>query len=214
MSFINTYAKELISLLVPFVTWFINSASKPKAKLIYSTRHEFTFLVQEPLKDPNGNIIRPNQTAHTQSLTIQNMGKETATKIQVVLNWRPKCLNVWPVRPFTDTEANSDRRYTIQFESLAPREYVTLEMLDINNELPRLLNLRSDQCLAREIQTTLVEVVAVWKQRAFQFFALLGLAAALYIAIIIIQFLVLRTPLGYDTARGTGFVTPAQQAAP
>ena len=61
MELITTYGKEIVSLLIPFITWFLNVGIKAKAKLIWGSPHSFTFLVQEPLRDAEGKVITPTQ---------------------------------------------------------------------------------------------------------------------------------------------------------
>ena len=101
MEFFQTYSKELVALLVPFVGWLINTKLKPRARIGVATLHRFTFLVQQPLYDQEGKLISSSQTAQTQSLIIKNDGKDTATKIEVVLNWST-IINSWPVRSYEE----------------------------------------------------------------------------------------------------------------
>jgi hypothetical protein len=49
MTFIETYGKEIVALLVPVVTWVLNVLFKAKARLQVASPHQFTFLVQQPL---------------------------------------------------------------------------------------------------------------------------------------------------------------------
>lgn len=57
MEFLSTYGKEIVSILVPFITWFLNVGIKAKAKLIWGSPHFFNFLVQETIRDSAGNIF-------------------------------------------------------------------------------------------------------------------------------------------------------------
>ena len=102
MEFIQNYAKEIVSLLVPLVAALVNSFLKGKARLRVAQPHGFTFLVQQPLVDQQGKQISPNQSAHTRSFLVQNSGREPATKIELVFNWKPMCLNIWPSRHMTE----------------------------------------------------------------------------------------------------------------
>jgi hypothetical protein len=53
MAFFETYGKEIVALLVPFIAWAIDKLFKAKAKLFLASPHSFTFLVQQPLMDAN-----------------------------------------------------------------------------------------------------------------------------------------------------------------
>ncbi len=94
MTFIETYAKELVSPIIALVIWALNNLFKPRAKLLLAQPHTFTFLVQEPLRDEQGNIIKPTQTVHTISFLLKNDGTETAKNIELVFNWKPPCHNL------------------------------------------------------------------------------------------------------------------------
>lgn len=193
MEFLKTYSKELISLFVPLLTWLINTKLKPRARIGVATLHRFTFLVQQPLFDGEGNQISSTQTAQTQSLIIKNDGKDTATKIEVVLNWET-IVNIWPTRSYEEKK-DKDGRYIMIFDSLAPNETIGIELLSINKDLPALIIVRCNECVGLNIPMTYYPIVPIWKVRLFQTFAFFGLVAAFYSLIILTQFLVLKTPV-------------------
>lgn|ERR1700690_33267 len=196
MTFIETFGKEITALLVPFIAWLLNTFTRAKAKLFLSIPHRFTFLVQEPIRDAEGNITIPVQTVNTISIWLRNVGRETATNVEIVFNWKPLCLNVWPSRHFTEhTEA--DNRYIIIFDSLAPNESVGCEILTINSEMPALIIARSDQCVAQRMDMFPQPTIKPWRRQVNMLFMLAGLGVIAYLAILLLQFLVLKTPLGY-----------------
>jgi hypothetical protein len=87
MEFLNSYIKEIISISVPFITWFLNVGIKARAKLLWGSPHAFTFLVPEPLRDARGNVVNPSQIVRTESIKIGNPGRAPATKIELIFNW-------------------------------------------------------------------------------------------------------------------------------
>lgn len=196
MTFFETYGKEIVALLVPLFTWVLNTFFRAKAKLFLANPHTFTFLVQTPLLDPQGNQIAPRQTVHTRSLMVWNAGKETATKVEWVFNWKPLCLNVWPSRHFQE-HTEPDNRYIVVFDSLAPNEYVGCELMSINNDLPILVTVRSDQCVAHNVNMYPQPAISNSQRRIRTALQLAGLALIVYLAILLIQFLVLKTPFGH-----------------
>lgn len=196
MTFLETYGKEIVSLLVPIFTWILNSFFKAKAKLQVALPHQFTFLVQQPLIDAGGNQISPTQTVKTNSFIIRNAGREPASKVELVFNWKPMCLNLWPVRHFEEY-IEPDNRYVLIFDSLAPDEVLGVEVLSINQDLPNLVTVRSTQCIAQNLNMYPQPVVSSSVRIGTTVLKALGLAAAVYLAIILIQFLVLKTPLGH-----------------
>ena len=196
MTFFETYGKEVVALLVPLLTWGLNTLFKARAKLLLASPHTFTFLVHEPQRDAEGNVTRQTQTVQTRSLMVWNGGRETATKVEWLLNWKPFCVNVWPPRNFLEQTA-PDGRYSMTFESLAPNEYLGCEILSVNVDLPALLTVRSDQCVAQTVNMYPQPVVENWQRRLGRLFWLAGLGAVVYLTIILVQFLVLKTPFGH-----------------
>jgi len=194
MSFLQTYAKEILSILVPLVIWTLNNFFKARAKLILAKPHAFSFLIQEPLLSQEGQVIRESQNVQTISHLVINSGRESATNVELTFNWKPMYLNLWPVRRFEE-HTNSDRRYTIVFDSFAPGESITCELLSINQDLPTLLTVRSEQCVAKEINMQPQPIVGNWFRRAIIFILFLGISTAIYWSITILQFLILNTPL-------------------
>ncbi|MBZ5588199.1 MAG: hypothetical protein LAO05_06525 [Acidobacteriia bacterium] len=195
MTFLETYGKELVALLVPLVAWALNTFFRARARLSLANPHTFTFLVQTPLVDPQGKQIAASQTVHTRSLIMWNAGKETATRVEWLFNWKPHCLNVWPPRHYQE-HIGPDSRYTIVFDSLAPNEYLGCELMSLNAELPSLLVVRSDQCVAQNINMFPQPVISNPQRRIRTALQLAGVGLIVYLAIVLLQFLVLKTPLG------------------
>jgi len=196
LTILETYGKEIVSLLVPIVTWVLNTFFKAKAKLLLANPHTFTFLVQQPRYDANGKMISPTQTVNTRSLMVWNNGKETATKIEWVFNWKPECVNIWPPRHFEEN-TEPDGRYILVFPSFAPDEGLTCEIFSINTDLPELIVVRSDQCVAQTITMYPQPVVPNWQRMTAVALMMAGLALVVYVTIIVLQFLILKTPFGH-----------------
>lgn len=195
MEFLSTYGKEIIAILVPFITWFLNVGIKAKAKLIWSSPHAFNFLVQEPIRSSDGNIVQPTQMVRTASIRVINTGRETANKIELVFNWKPQYINLWPVRHY-ETRNDQDNRHMLIFENLSPKEEIGIEIMSINEDLPALLVVRSAECAAQKVQLMWVRHISPLIGRTSLFFMMLGFGAAVYGLVTLIQFLVLKTPYG------------------
>ena len=196
MTFLENYGKEIVSLLVPLLTWVLNGFFKAKAKLQVALPHQFTFRVQQPLIDGEGKQISPTQSVETNSFIIRNAGREPANKVELVFNWKPMCLNLWPIRHYEE-HVEPDNRYVLIFDSLAPGEVLGVEVLSVNQDLPNLLTVRSAQCTAQNLNMYPQPVVSNSVRIGATILMSLGLAAAVYLAIILVQFLVLKTPLGH-----------------
>lgn len=190
MDFIQQYAKEIFALFVPLLTWGLNNRFRARAKLQLGVPHRFTFLVQEPLRDPEGNVLRQTQNLQTASHVISNSGRETATNVEIVFNWKPLCINIWPSRHYEE-HVEQDGRYVMVFDSLAPNEQIGFEALSVNADLPALINARCDQCTAIEVPMYPQPVLSVWKRRVAATLLFLGFSFSIYLTIIVLQFLVL-----------------------
>lgn len=193
MEFVGTYGKEIVALIIPFITWFLNVGIKAKAKLVWASPHSFTFLVQEPLRDDAGEILRPTQTVCTASIKVINSGRETATKVELVFNWKPHYVNLRPVRHFEE-KTDKDHRHILIFDNLSPKEEIGLEIMSINADLPALLQVRSAECTASKVSLSWMLYVAAWKINLARGFMFIGMGTTVYFLIGLLQFLVLRTP--------------------
>ena len=195
MNIFQAYGKEIISLLVPFIAWILSSFFKTKAKLQVALPHQFTYLVQEPRLDSKGEVISPNQTVHTNSFIIRNDGREAAEEVELVFNWKPMCLNLWPVRHYQEHH-EPDSRYVLIFDAIASGENLYVEVLSVNHDLPSLLTVRSANCVAKNLNMYPQPLVSDSVRKVVAVLLFLGLATAVYLIILLIQFLVLQTPLG------------------
>lgn len=189
------YGKEIVSLIVPFVTWFLNVGVKARAKLIWTTQHAFTFLVQEPLRDAEGKVVRPSQSVYTASVRVINSGREVAHQVELVFNYPPQYINLWPVRSY-DVRSDKDNRHMLIFENLAPKEEIGIEIMSINYDLPALIQVRCAECIARKVDLMWFVKVPPWRFGVARFLVFVGFATTVYCLITLIQFLVLKTPLG------------------
>jgi hypothetical protein len=195
MTFLETYGKQVVAFLVPLATWALNTFFRAKAKLLFASPHTFTFWIDQPLVDAQGIQIAPRQTVHTRSLMVWNTGRETATKVEWVFNWRPLCIQLWSPRHFEE-HIEADNRYVMIFDSLAPNEYVGCELMSVNKELPFLVTVRCDQCIAQTINMYPQPAISNSRKRIGAGLQLAGLALVVYATIVILQYLVLKTPLG------------------
>ncbi len=189
MELIQIYAKEIFSLLVPLVIWILNDKFRARAKLQIAQPHRFTFLVDEPLKDEKGGLVYAKQTVHTVTHTIRNSGKETAMNVELVFNWQPLCVNIWPSRHYKEY-TEQDGRYILIFDSLAPNEIIGCELLSVNRDLPDLINSRSDQCVASTVEMYPQPIIPAWKRRIAIVLSFAGISFMVYMSILLLQFLV------------------------
>ena len=192
MELLQQYGKEIFAIAVPIITWALNSFFKSKAKLKAGNPHSFTYIIKEPLLNENREVIGDTQVANTNTLIVKNVGRETATKVEIGLNWQPQFFNVWPVRNY-QTHTQEDGRFYIIFDSLSPNETVGVALLSVNRDLPAVTNIRSDQSTAQFVNMEPMEVFKKSYIQILRVFILLGFATAIYLAILLVQFLIVDT---------------------
>ena len=77
---------------------------------------------------------------------------------------------------------------------MAPREEIGIDALIVMRDMPNLLTVRCDQSVAEQISLRWYRAVPLWRLRVLQAAMLVGLGTAVYWMIVVVQFLVLRTP--------------------
>jgi len=145
-------------------------------------------LIQEPLRNAEGAVIRPVQTVQTASVSVVNTGRIAATKIEVVFNWKPQYLNMWPSRHYEDKTA-PDGRYSIIYDSLPAKDSIGFELLAVNADLPQIITVRSEQVVAIERSMSLQPIYPRWIMIVSMWLILSGLAANVFGIASIIQLL-------------------------
>jgi hypothetical protein len=189
--FLQQYLKEIAAVACVFVAYLLNQHLKPRAKLIYGVRDETSLLVEEPLRDANGNQIAARQILHTTSLSITNVGKETAKNVEITFNWKPQFLNVWPARHFEERPSQHER-HTIFLESMAPAEMFGIDMMSINRQLPMITVVRSDECEAKKVEMEPTIVHPKWFVAIVAVLMVSGLGVIFYAIISLIDFIFFR----------------------
>ncbi|TDN47618.1 hypothetical protein [Scandinavium goeteborgense] len=192
MNILTQYGKEIFSFIVPVFTLILNKYFKNNAKISYSELHQFTYLINEPLLNQEGEVVKPTQTVHTQSYVFRNEGKDAATNMEVIFNYQPMYLNVWPSRLFT-VKNDSERRHVMVFDYLAPKETIRCEVLAINSQVPMLLSVRCKEGIARSIMLSPQRVFHPALINSLRFLIFLGSVSLVYVLVVLLQWLLLKT---------------------
>jgi len=127
----------------------------------------------------------PGQTAppatfliQTNSLTIQNLGRKTATWVEIVHRIRPDFFQLYPSLNYSEITTPSGE-HIIRIESLAHREYVTLQLLSYVRQ-PELLYIRSEAGHASQMPWMVVRKFPKWAYAAVQLLILIGTGFSTY----------------------------------
>jgi hypothetical protein len=191
MDFVKDHLREVITLLSPFIAWLLARYFKDKARLVYGNKHLFKYLIEQPLVDDSGKILSPTQTVDVISIWVLNVGREKAAKVEVVFNWEPQFINIWPSRTL-DKKVMHDRRCSYQFEDLPPKDSLNFELMAINATIPAMVSVRSEAAVAREVTLAPQEVHPNWKIWIVGYLMLAGVAATVFLIATLIQLLAVR----------------------
>ena len=175
------YSKEIASVLVGFFGLIGKLAAKPKTSMAWGPRASISHILP-PFTDADGKVTdqRPHLTVG--SFFISNTGKVPLSEIEIVLNYSPQSLNLWPPRPFSIAEI-AHGRIAISLPALSPKDELWFEMVSVNNSLPNVLSVRSKETVARPITLDLLPVAPTWQIRIIQILSLFGIVAAVYVTL-------------------------------
>lgn len=156
-------ATGLVSLLIGLLLQRL----KDRPRLLYWLPGSFLF----QLKTPEINL-------RTDSLTIQNVGRQAATNIEIVHKVRPDHFQFSTPIDFSEGSSPSGE-HIIRIASLGPKEHINIQLLSHTNQ-PVLLNVRSAEGRAQLIQVRLQRVVSKPVQALIGLLLFLGLGFFLY----------------------------------
>lgn len=153
----DSLAGYIGTLCVGAVGNYLSQFLRPKIKIKYWLSHSFTYKIPNNQLNPApaAALALPaaNQAAPpappaghfyllTQSVTIQNFGRERAEWIEIVHQQRPDFFQLQPALNYTE-QVSATGEHTLRVESLAPREWFTIQFLCYTH-MPELVHVRSE----------------------------------------------------------------------
>ncbi|MBN9437043.1 hypothetical protein [Bosea sp. (in: a-proteobacteria)] len=109
-----------------------------------------------------------------------NPSKSIAEDIEIVFNYRPLHLSVFPHLKYEISE-NPDRRIVVKIDKLNPKEIVNIAMLNTHTELPHMTSVRFKGGIGKRIDLEPSRVFPVWIRGLIGFVMLAGVAAIFYV---------------------------------
>lgn len=185
-SAVSPYQVQLWSLVTVIFGALVARAMRLRPKVNFSIHHSSSILVDEPLLDEQKNVISPNQIVKMASIVVVNSGLNPARGLEVAFNWKPRIMNVFPARAFSEIDS-AFNRYSIKFDSLAPKEQTTINIMAINADLPAMTAVRCDECEGKEIAMGPQRIWPTWFLRGATAVLLVGLVSSVYLLIRILQ---------------------------
>lgn len=92
----------------------------------------------------DGGILRITSASHL----VQNVGGAPAKDVQVVFNYKPNSISVWPQQAYVGEE-NPESRWLIRIPSIGPHENVTINSIMIGVDHPNILTVKTPEGLGK-----------------------------------------------------------------
>jgi hypothetical protein len=144
---------------------------KPKVKLIWGIKSEFTHVMRPKGEGQQAVLV------HTATFTIQNNGRLPATDIEIVLNYEPDEVSIWPQRQYAIVK-NNETRQILVVKFLGARESIDLSMICVGRDLPVLLNVKSPEATGTRVPITYNRLYPRW--------VLLGLWGLIFLGVVFV----------------------------
>jgi hypothetical protein len=142
---------HIITALLSFISGLALQRLADKPRLEYFVPGNFLF----ELKDPE-------ITLRTDSLTIQNRGRKSASNIEIVHKVKPDHFQFSQAISYSE-DFNPDGEHLIKIDNLGPREFINIQYLS-HTQAPFLRTVRSDQGPAKLIQVQFQVIYSKWVQ--------------------------------------------------
>jgi hypothetical protein len=155
---------------------------RPRARIHFAVTHGFSHTIrpQQQTTPPSPNII-----VNTQTFTFRNSGRGVARDLEIVFDWKPLQYELWPQRSYRE-EHNPDGRLVLKVESLNPREFFAVEVIDTKN-LPSLLSVRCLDGQSRAVDMVPTRIFPMWFNIGAAFLLLLGVYQIVQIVIGVVR---------------------------
>ena len=133
-----------------------------------------------PAAVPNeaGQPAPPNFRLLTQSLTVQNFGRECADWVEIVHARRPDFFQLYPALNWTES-TTATGEHTLRVESLAPKEFFTIQFLCYTH-MPQVSFIRSPAGTASPMPWMTVKKHPRWVNALLWFLIAIGTAFCAY----------------------------------
>jgi len=193
---VNSLAEYVASTCVAIIVAYLSQFLIPKIKIRYWLPSNFLYTM--PI-NAAGNSAQPGQPPapqapapqaagqpapattfliQTNSLTIQNFGRKAAAWVEIVHRRRPDFFQLYPSLNYNEITTPSGE-HIIRIESLAHKEYVTLQLLSYVHQ-PELLYIRSEAGHASQMPWMVVRKFPKWAYAAIQLLILVGAGFSTY----------------------------------
>ena len=113
------------TLLAVFVAHWLTA----RAKLVAIRVGGFAFVVNQ-------------QIVYTQTIEIRSIGRKSAENVRISFNIPPMHIEIFPTTKYHTHADNATSAFFIEIDQLPPRSARSLQLLSVNNQLPRLVSIQ------------------------------------------------------------------------
>jgi hypothetical protein len=180
IAFLNSIPTPLWSFLLGLAATFIAWIARPRTKIVWSKTHAYCHTVFQ--NQASQNPTTPNQApqplppllVYNEYFVVGNRGRKTAEQIEIVFNFKPQTLSIWPQRNYREM-TNPEGRY-----NLAPRENFNVNVLQATSQPPELLAVRTPDRVGKQIRTQVFPVYPNWVLVLVWLMIFLGVCVCIY----------------------------------
>jgi hypothetical protein len=177
---LHEYA-PLVSFLLTTLVTVIIYLFRPKVKLIWGSKSDFKHIMRSR---ENTDIKKPKQSeqqplvVHSAHYFIKNTGQTEAKNVEIVLNFPPDEISVWPQRQY-GLSVNNENRQIIFLPFIGSKESLDILLLSVGKELPMLMNVKCPESNGRQVRIDYHRVLPKWIYFGTWSLIFLGVAFAL-----------------------------------
>lgn len=170
----------ILSGLTAYMLWFFRA----KVSLVWGTTstnyHRFS------AKSADGHQIPID--VWTEKFFIQNVGRKPALSVEIVLSAPPTSHNLWPPR---DHSVNIlyDGVTSVKIPTIAPRELIILDIIDVNLRQVRILSVNCQDSLSRQVNFQTVRRYGNITNFIIVSLMSMGLVGCVYFVLSIVSFI-------------------------
>lgn len=166
--------KYLIPSALAFVVGYLLRYVEPRSRLVHWFPAYFAF--QVPFTGAGG--MQQVATVSTHALSIQNLGWRPGRRVEIIHQNRPQFFQIQPAVNFTET-VNPTGEHVIIIQSLAPREFVTIQILSTGS-IPNLVGVKSEDGPSQQVTTQQQFVLSKRRQVVLSLLLIIGFVTAVY----------------------------------
>jgi hypothetical protein len=184
----DSLAGYIATLCVGSAGTYLSQFLKPKIKIHYWLPHSFIYRIPYNQLNPSAVpalMALPGQQPPpanffllSQSVTIQNLGRECAEWVEIVHAQRPDFLELQPPLNYKESTTPTGE-HSLRVESLAPKEFFTIQFLCYTHQ-PILSYIRSEAGHASSVPWQVVRKFSRWVYVAMWLVMLTGAGFCLY----------------------------------